>query len=410
MNFDWAAWHKKFDDLGISTGIDVDSHPKFPGSFPEAEETTSGEAKVDEPQSDGGRGTAKDKDARHNAPQSWRQEMDEEAEDPVWQEHLDKLQASGKLKDRKDGYAAPDEAEAGMQEVQAEPALPHFTIDELQEMLTDAECLRKDGNELYKSGKEIDLEAAIETYQRALSALPETSLERARKASQEGKRANAAQADVEAAADTTEKHTTNVPMMPDSGIVEVTDEQAAALEEEEDRKREEAIHAQRQAEEMERNKANDQVLQVEEKIEEIKGFLYGNISAAYVALNKDNEAVEAASKSLTITPDNAKVRLRRAKVNEKIGKYTSLSEALEDYKYLQSSLPPHDPRMPQVRHAVSTLPTRIQAAGKEEMDKMMGQMKEWGDSVLGWFGMKCDDFKTETRADGSTTININKSG
>lgn len=117
-------------------------------------------------------------------------------------------------------------------------------------------------------------------------------------------------------------------------------------------------------------------------------------------------------------------------MNEKIGKFTNLSEALEgracepmpfelertllislsDYKYLQSTLPPHDPRMPQVRHAVFTLPARIQAAGKEEMDKMMAQMKDWGDSVLGWFGMKCDDFKTETRADGSTTININKSG
>lgn len=33
--------------------------------------------------------------------------------------------------------------------------------------------------------------------------------------------------------------------------------------------------------------------------------------------------------ALLIEPENAKVRLRRAKVNEKIGKFPSLSEALE---------------------------------------------------------------------------------
>jgi hypothetical protein len=81
---------------------------------------------------------------------------------------------------------------------------------------------------------------------------------------------------------------------------------------------------------------------------------------------------------------------------------------ISDYKYLAASLPPNDPRRSQVRRATSALPARIQQAGKAEMDQMMGQMKEWGDSVLGWFGMKCDDFKTETRPDGSTTININR--
>jgi hypothetical protein len=135
-----------------------------------------------------------------------------------------------------------------------------------------------------------------------------------------------------------------------------------------------------------------------------------------------------------IDPQNSKVRLRRAKVNEKIGKFTSLSESLEgtassfiglvlqrktdyrlilsltiDYKYLLATLPHNDSRLPQIRRAVSVIPSRIEQAGKAEMEAMMSQMKEWGDSVLGWFGMKCDDFKTETRPDGSTSININKS-
>ena len=319
MNFDWAAWHKKFDDLGISTGVNADPRPKFPGSFPEAEDTTPREEEppaTSEPQRDSAHESAsagKSKNQRHNMPQGWRQEMDEEADDPVWKDHLDKLQASGKLRDRKDGYADPDEREDGGSEVEEEPLPPEYTLEELQaslpqfisscirltpafhphqEMLTDAECLRKEGNELYKSGKEIDLEAAIETYRRALADLPETSVERARKAAQEKKRAEASRGDAKAE----DEKTAIVPTMPKSGIVELTDEQAAALEQEEDRKRQEALRAQQQAEEKERNKANDEIQQIEEKIEEIKGFLYGNISAAYVALNKDSEAVEAASK------------------------------------------------------------------------------------------------------------------
>lgn len=162
-------------------------------------------------------------------------------------------------------------------------------------MLTDAECLRKDGNELYKSGKEIDFESAIETYQRALDALPETSIGRMRKELREKQRADASKTD-----DTVEGQASgrnpSVPVMPESGIVELTDEQAAALEREEIRKREEEIRVQQQVKEAERDRENDQIHKVEEKIEEIKGFLYGNISAAYVALDKDSEAVEAASK------------------------------------------------------------------------------------------------------------------
>lgn len=271
---------------------------------------------MSEPQRDSTRGSAsagKGKDRQYPAPQGWRREMDEEADDPVWKEHLDKLQASGKLRDRNDGYADLDEREDGGSEVEEEPSPPQYTFEELQaslpqfissrigltpafhrhqEMLTDAECLRKEGNELYKSGKESDLEAAIETYRRALAALPETSVERARTATQEKKRAEASRGDVKAE----DEKTANVPSMPESGIVELTDEQADAFEQEENRKRQEALRAQQQAEENERNKANDEIQHLEGKIEEIKGFLYGNISAAYVALNKDSEAVEAASK------------------------------------------------------------------------------------------------------------------
>ncbi|KAJ9094910.1 hypothetical protein QFC19_007766 [Naganishia cerealis] len=418
MDFDWAAWHKKFEDFGLSTRTEVKGDAKFPGSFPETEATggsPGGEVnnKADEASSSshgtGDRHLPESNRQQHSSNQGWKQEMEEEAADPVWKEHLDKLQATGKLEERSGQYSSTDAGLSSGVEQEKEEDIEafKFSFDELQEMLTEAESLRKDGNELYKSGKDIDYEAALETYQRALSVLPETSISRARVEAKEEPSKDATSAE-DAGEDSVSQQKIEIPSMKESGLVELTDEQAAALEQEEQRKR-----ANDSSPPNDNQKdlmgSDDQVQELEGKIEEIKGFLYGNISAVQVALHKDTEAVEAASKSLLIDPQNAKVRLRRAKVNEKIGKFTSLSESLEDYKYLLATLPHNDSRLPQIRRAVALIPSRIEQAGKAEMEQMVTQMKEWGDSILGWFGMKCDDFKTETQPDGSTSININKS-
>ncbi|KAJ9100669.1 hypothetical protein QFC21_003714 [Naganishia friedmannii] len=382
MDFDWAAWHKKFEDFGLSTTKSrVDGEAKFPGSFPEDVDTgTRDVEEVKETEREGASssssgsgepflpGTKKQQSA---STRGWKEEFDEEAADPVWKEHLDKLQATGKLKERDGQYNStdPELPNGAEREEKEETEAIKFSFDELQDMLTEAETLRKDGNELYKSGIEIDYEAALETYQRALGVLPETSISRARTSAKEKPSNGTNTAD-----NAGNEEKANVPVVPESGLVELTDEQAAAIEQEEQRKRTAGASS---SEAEERSKDEDQILNIEGKIEEIKGFLYGNISAVYVALNKDTEAVEAASKY---------------------------------YKCLLASLPHNDSRLPQIRRAVSVIPSRIEQAGKAEMEAMMSQMKEWGDSVLGWFGMKCDDFKTETQPDGSTSININKSG
>lgn len=145
-----------------------------------------------------------------------------------------------------------------------------------------------EGNTLYKSGKEIDFEAAVDTYQRALAVLPDTSLGRARDEEREKNKADRQAVDAAASK-------LDVPDMAESGIVELTDEQAAALESEEKRKQEEEAQLQQQNQHKESQRQGDQIKEIEGRIEEIRGFLYGNISAAYVALDKDSEAVEAAS-------------------------------------------------------------------------------------------------------------------
>lgn len=141
MDFDWAAWHKKFEDFGISTQRTSDSEPKFPGSFPETEQATNGtdaggESSKSVPEGDlkGDSSRAPGSSKRNTAGQGWREEMEEEESDPVWQKHLDKLQTSGKLKERNEGYAPPhqDTREDDESKAEEEPVFLTFTYDQLQ--------------------------------------------------------------------------------------------------------------------------------------------------------------------------------------------------------------------------------------------------------------------------------------
>jgi hypothetical protein len=145
MDFDWAAWHKKFEDFGLSTTKSaVNGDAKFPGSFPEdddigvrdAEEvknTRTGEA------SSYSNGTSEPLPAGNGKRQSgsaqgWKEEFDEDAADPVWKEHLDKLQATGKLKERDGQYSStePEQPTGAEREKEEETETLKFSFDELQ--------------------------------------------------------------------------------------------------------------------------------------------------------------------------------------------------------------------------------------------------------------------------------------
>jgi hypothetical protein len=137
MDFDWAAWHKKFDDFGISTKVNSDRHPKFPGSVPETEEKVEQQAEDPQSQNRPESSSSQTNGRKYTANQGWRKEMDEEANDPVWNDHLDKLQASGKLRERTDAYAdSRDMQEESVSDVEAEPELPKFSFEELQVSLS----------------------------------------------------------------------------------------------------------------------------------------------------------------------------------------------------------------------------------------------------------------------------------
>lgn len=141
MNFDWAAWHKKFEDFGISTHRAGEEDPKFPGSFPEANKTTKGadsdsKSDTEEPNVNvkGESSTASSNAKLNGSTHGWREEMEEEGADPVWQKHLDKLQASGKLKERNDGYASSHQDVRPDEETKPEDESEFvtFTYEQLQ--------------------------------------------------------------------------------------------------------------------------------------------------------------------------------------------------------------------------------------------------------------------------------------
>lgn len=98
-----------------------------------------------------------------------------------------------------------------------------------------------------------------------------------------------------------------------------------------------------------------------------------------------NEAVESATQALKDKPNYMKALQRRASANEKLDTWTSLSSALEDNKQLL--ILPDTPKssLPAIRQTLRTLPPKIEQRKQEETEKMMGQLKGLGNSLLGKF-------------------------
>lgn len=88
--------------------------------------------------------------------------------------------------------------------------------------------------------------------------------------------------------------------------------------------------------------------------------------------------------------------------------WSNLSAALSDYQTLStpeyfSILPASDRRT--VTQMLATLPPRVEAAKKKEVDEMMGKLKELGNGILKPFGLSTDMFKmTQDPATGGWSV------
>jgi tetratricopeptide (TPR) repeat protein len=139
--------------------------------------------------------------------------------------------------------------------------------------------------------------------------------------------------------------------------------------------------------------------------EEAKDHLavfFSNRAAAFLMQSRHAECVADASASLSLQPQNAKALSRRAKAHEALDQ---LAEAVEDLKALVA-LDASD------RDAAKNL-VRVEKALNEKNEKMkaemLGKLKDFGNTILGKFGMSLDNFKAQQDpATGSYNISFGK--
>ncbi|KAF7732828.1 cytochrome c oxidase subunit 1 [Apophysomyces ossiformis] len=123
-----------------------------------------------------------------------------------------------------------------------------------------------------------------------------------------------------------------------------------------------------------------------------RAVYFANIAACQLKMEKYKEARDMCTQALKLDPQYQKALLRRAQANERIGSYTSLSDALEDYKRLQTLADTAYTRN-QCEDAQRRLPPRIKTQMEKEKEEMLGKLKDLGNTVLGKFGLSTDNFQ-----------------
>ncbi|KAI9028100.1 hypothetical protein CLU79DRAFT_737717 [Phycomyces nitens] len=124
-----------------------------------------------------------------------------------------------------------------------------------------------------------------------------------------------------------------------------------------------------------------------------RAIYFANIAACHLKLGKPKDARDMCTRAIELDPEYTKALLRRAQANEKIGSYTALSEALEDYKALSKMAGLDAYTRKECSRAQRTLPDVIKAQMEKEKDEMMGKLKDLGNTLLGKFGLSTDNFQ-----------------
>ncbi|VDB99846.1 unnamed protein product [Peniophora sp. CBMAI 1063] len=145
---------------------------------------------------------------------------------------------------------------------------------------------------------------------------------------------------------------------------------------------------------------------LEQDCAKARAVLNANIGACHVKLEEWSEVVTACTAAIADDPAYAKAIQRRAQANEKIGSWSALSSAQEDYNKLLEICPKGSAQAREVERALRSLSPRVEAAQKREVDEMMGKLKGIGNTVLGKFGLSTDNFKFEPNGQGGYSMNF----
>ncbi|KZT75186.1 TPR-like protein [Daedalea quercina L-15889] len=147
-------------------------------------------------------------------------------------------------------------------------------------------------------------------------------------------------------------------------------------------------------------------LEAELECARARAIMNANAGACYVKLEEWTEAVSACSEALKDDPTYVKALQRRASANEKIGSWSSLSSAQEDYNTLLTILPSDSPHTADIKRSLASLKPRLEAAQKAETAEMLDKLKGLGNNILGRFGLSTDNFQFTPNGEGGYSMNF----
>ncbi|CAG78148.1 hypothetical protein B0I73DRAFT_136316 [Yarrowia lipolytica] len=143
-------------------------------------------------------------------------------------------------------------------------------------------------------------------------------------------------------------------------------------------------------------------------LHQTRAIYWSNKAACYMKLGDDHKAVESCNQALGLDPDYVKALNRRAAANEKIGKWSNLQSASDDYNKLVELYGKDGNYIERdkARKNGIALESRIKTAATAETQEMLGKLKDIGNSFLGKFGMNTDMFNMAPDGKGGYSMNF----
>jgi len=120
-----------------------------------------------------------------------------------------------------------------------------------------------------------------------------------------------------------------------------------------------------------------------------KAILHANRAACLQKLGRWEEVVEDCKAAIDLDSEYLKAYCRRSIAYEELKRYHDAFEDLKKAVELDPSLKAKEHRR------LSMLERKSQEQFEKDKEEMIGKLKELGNTVLGKFGMSCDNFKFE---------------
>ncbi|MBW0506798.1 hypothetical protein O181_046513 [Austropuccinia psidii MF-1] len=144
------------------------------------------------------------------------------------------------------------------------------------------------------------------------------------------------------------------------------------------------------------------------QIHQLISVLHANSAACHLKLEDWQSAIKSCSASLKENPSYAKALQRRAQANEKLGTWSSLQAALDDYNTLEKLPDVNAILRREIKQSQLRLPPLIAQRSESEKAEMMTKLKDLGNTVLGKFGMSTDNFKFTPNESGGYSMSFQR--